>query len=330
MSRNSYSPNAMPDALKQVTAGGHVSVWGRRNEATRNGSGVWPGLGQELRLGLQNVAQEAGPVGSSSAMPDAPNKQEALDQLCRIIGIEQATLGVGSSIPSHVFTAAANLVGVNPNQSMPEIGEEIVTLAGLNWDDDCDSRGTDSGGGSTVTLVGMNRLVAALEILSGDRVADGIAREELPEDRLEALGWDFDEGAAPGSEVDARERILGSIVCRRGQGVFRQNLLNAYEGTCAITGTTAPEALDAAHIRPYRGVHTNQTNNGLLLRGDIHTLFDLGLISVEPDTRRVWVSPGIQDPDYRALNGIEIRVPNEADALPSSESLAWHFTRRRQ
>lgn len=89
---------------------------------------------------------------------------------------------------------------------------------------------------------------------------------------MESRGFDAS------SIVDARERVLGQIVRRRGQQEFREKLLVAYEGRCAITGCDAIEALEAAHIVPYLGTETNHVQNGLLLRADIHTLFDLGCL----------------------------------------------------
>lgn len=61
--------------------------------------------------------------------------------------------------------------------------------------------------------------------------------------------------------------------------------------------------LEAAHITPYLGPDTNSITNGLLLRADLHTLWDLGLIAVNPSTRMVWVSPSVNDPTYQALSG---------------------------
>lgn len=80
------------------------------------------------------------------------------------------------------------------------------------------------------------------------------------------------------SEEDARQRELRAVFLRRGQEKFRKDLINAYKSRCAVTGCNIVEILEAAHIIPYRGEHTNRCNNGLLLRADIHTLFDLGLL----------------------------------------------------
>src|SRR6056297_1401380 len=80
----------------------------------------------------------------------------------------------------------------------------------------------------------------------------------------------------------ARQRVIAEILQRRGQAAFREQLLSAYDGQCAMTGYDAQPSLEAAHIIPYadRGLSTPQ--NGLLLRADVHTLFDVGLVAVEP------------------------------------------------
>ncbi len=85
-----------------------------------------------------------------------------------------------------------------------------------------------------------------------------------------------DEGVFDLSEIsDARERTLSAIVRRRGQPAFRRRVLAAYNGRCAITRCPLDYVLDAAHIVPYKGPKTHHVGNGLLLRTDLHTLFDL-------------------------------------------------------
>ena len=86
----------------------------------------------------------------------------------------------------------------------------------------------------------------------------------------------------PSEMEDQRAKSIAEIVRRRGQAKFRKTLLEAYNSKCVVTGCDAAEALEAAHITPYLGEETNHPQNGLLLRADIHSLFDLGLLSVDP------------------------------------------------
>jgi putative restriction endonuclease len=96
-----------------------------------------------------------------------------------------------------------------------------------------------------------------------------------------------DTGFDPDSFEDQRDRAMRAIRIRRGQPRFREELMNAYEGRCAITGCAIADVLEAAHITPYAGSQDNHVSNGLLLRADLHTLFDCGLIAIDPATRRV-------------------------------------------
>lgn len=88
-------------------------------------------------------------------------KQDLLDALCDLLHIPRQSVGVGSSLPSEVFEAAAETAAV-PTGSMPEIGRAVTEKAGLVWSSDCDSTGSLSGGGSTVTAAGLRTMLSAL------------------------------------------------------------------------------------------------------------------------------------------------------------------------
>jgi putative restriction endonuclease len=126
---------------------------------------------------------------------------------------------------------------------------------------------------------------------------------------------------------EARNRIVASILQRQGQGRFRSGLLSAYEGRCAITDFDAASALEAAHIDPYNEGGANDTANGLLLRADLHTLFDLNLMAVDPDTLSVLISPTLAGTRYVELSGKPLRVPNAQELRPSVQALRAHRQR---
>lgn len=130
----------------------------------------------------------------------------------------------------------------------------------------------------------------------------------------------------PSDEYDARLRVARQIVARRGQPKFRAALLEAYSDQCAVTGTDAASVLEAAHIRPYRGPESNAVANGLLLRADIHTLFDLTLLAVDPVTREVAISKTLMGSTYAELDGTLLADPVVAGARPSSHTLepSWN------
>jgi hypothetical protein len=128
----------------------------------------------------------------------------------------------------------------------------------------------------------------------------------------------------PEAVTDARDKVLREIRARRGQRQFRDALIDAYAGRCAITGCSVLDVLEAAHITPYLGPETNHVTNGLLLRADLHTLFDTRLLAVDPDTLKVLVAPSIQDPAYRELHGNPLRTTATKVSAPSVAALRQH------
>ncbi|MBI3822384.1 MAG: HNH endonuclease [Planctomycetes bacterium] len=142
--------------------------------------------------------------------------------------------------------------------------------------------------------------------------------EELT-DQLEEEGV-FD----PNGAEDARDRILASVVRRRGQPAFRELLLSVYNMRCAISGCDVVPVLEAAHITPYLGPHTNRADNGLLLRADLHTLFDLKLIAIDADSMTVLVAPDLSGTFYNDFRGLPLKLPAENEDRPSSAAIRKH------
>ena len=120
------------------------------------------------------------------------------------------------------------------------------------------------------------------------------------------------------------ETVLREILSRRGQGTFRANLLQAYRSRCAISGCTDEAVLEAAHIRPHAEEPDYRTSNGLLLRADLHTLFDLHLLSVNPQTGKISVAPELSE-TYRVFHNERISLPAEPDGAPDPVGLMQHF-----
>jgi len=118
------------------------------------------------------------------------------------------------------------------------------------------------------------------------------------------------------------------VVPRLGQATFRIELEKQYSTRCAVTGERTRPALEAAHIKPFSIVKEHALQNGLLLRSDIHKLFDQGYVTVTPD-RKFRVSRAIRDEfengrDYYAYEGTPIRETLSSEAKPASEYLDWH------
>lgn len=113
---------------------------------------------------------------------------------------------------------------------------------------------------------------------------------------------------------DARRRIEASLVQRQGGRAFRARLLEAYEGRCAVTGCDAIEALEAAHVVPYLGAHTDVLENGILLRADLHTLFDRMLLRIDPLSLRVGLVSALRQTTYAGLEGKVLHLPKGVKA----------------
>src|SRR5262249_23182413 len=143
--------------------------------------------------------------------------------------------------------------------------------------------------------------------------------EPQPPPREEAS--DEDEPPPPGVPDHVWRRMLP----RRGQGKFRQLLLVAYAGRCAVTGCDVIDALEAAHIVSHATHADERIQNGLLLRADIHTLFDLHLLRIDPDSLQVVLAPSIRESCYREWHGRTLRLPEAPENQPSRDRLALHW-----
>ncbi|MBE9202562.1 HNH endonuclease [Synechocystis salina LEGE 06099] len=124
---------------------------------------------------------------------------------------------------------------------------------------------------------------------------------------------------------DERIKIETTIVARQGQEKFRRQLLDIYGSKCLITKCDVEKAIDAAHIIPYLGIQGNQIENGLLLRSDIHNLFDLGLIAIDPDTLCVKISSKIESNYYEKLNNRRLERTVDGHDLVACKYLRWHL-----
>lgn len=127
-----------------------------------------------------------------------------------------------------------------------------------------------------------------------------------------------DEEVYESNNKDEREISLKSIRLRRGQQDFRRKLLERYNNTCVITNCKIVDILEAAHINPYRGNNDNHISNGLLLRADIHTLFDLDLIRINPGHYTVEIDKKLMGSEYEQYDGLSLL---DYEKLISKEAL---------
>lgn len=116
---------------------------------------------------------------------------------------------------------------------------------------------------------------------------------------------------------------------RLGQQAFKARVLVAYDRRCAITGSRIRPVLQAAHIRPVTDGGEHRLDNGLLLRSDVHTLFDHGYLGVDPGYR-LHVSPRLREEfgngeQFYQRARHPIALPTRRADRPSSEFLEWHL-----
>ena len=149
-----------------------------------------------------------------------------------------------------------------------------------------------------------------------------LVRGVRPANDLPDQGTGDEESKGPD---DARQ--IAAIRVRRGQRAFRENLLSAWNRRCVVTESRIVELLEAAHIVPHAEDTDYRTSNGLLLRADIHTLYDLHLLSIN-QFMRVHLAESVRNTEYRQYDGkkVERRPERGADA-PSIEALQQRHQR---
>ncbi|MFF1902322.1 HNH endonuclease [Kitasatospora sp. NPDC058218] len=164
--------------------------------------------------------------------------------------------------------------------------------------------------------VGLQGTVSGMELRE-------LCEEPQSQNAMRRLRWDdfrhrveSGRNATPLDVIDiTRETITGghttaTVRVRRGQPAFRARLLDTFGEVCAFTGPMPAYVLEAAHLYSYAADGKHHSNGGLLLRRDVHRLFDLGQISVDPSTLTLDVSPKIRAyPEYGELHGRPLAVP---------------------
>lgn len=151
--------------------------------------------------------------------------------------------------------------------------------------------------------------------------------------------WDQLDGVAAGGVVpglaDHHQARFGEpmlIAPRLGQGAFRVVITELYGRQCALTDGRVLPALDAAHIVPYAEGGSHSKTNGILLRKDIHSVFDAGYATLDSDYRFV-VSQKVREvfnngSEYLRLHGTRLRLPPNPLDHPDRAALRWHNDQR--
>lgn len=129
--------------------------------------------------------------------------------------------------------------------------------------------------------------------------------------------------------VDGDERVKNLVrtARREQQAKFRREVYAAYDGHCAASGTGIDDILQAAHIDDFRGRKSQIVQNGILLRVDIHMLYDANLLGIEPGSHRIVLSDVVNLEHYEYLSDRQLRLPRNPAMRPNDELLDIHFKR---
>lgn len=135
---------------------------------------------------------------------------------------------------------------------------------------------------------------------------------------LKELG--FDDG-------DERIQSFKRAVRRERQAQFRDAVYGAYDGRCAACGTGINEVLQAAHIDDFRGKKSQIVQNGILLRADIHLLYDANLLGIEPSSHRIVLATSVDMSPYDYLADKQLYLPKDSALWPDDDLLDIHYKR---
>ena len=133
------------------------------------------------------------------------------------------------------------------------------------------------------------------------------------------------------TDEEVRPRYGSPVLIRPrlGQGAFRVAVTDAYDRACAVTGEHSLPALEAAHIKPFAQQGPHVVNNGLLLRADLHRLFEQGYIGVD-NQGKVAVSARLRadynnGKTYYPLHSALLAPPKMERERPDPALLRWHY-----
>lgn len=156
----------------------------------------------------------------------------------------------------------------------------------------------------------------------------GNVRKEAYEDLLTELRRSLDDAdnreALDSLTVPPNPYVQRLVALRHGQQTFRAELLVAYDRQCAITGSGVTSILEAAHIKPFSKGGQQLPSNGLLLRADVHSLFDQGLIGIDGKSLKVLVHESLNGTEYEQFRGKTVASPKPFAYRPNKAALDEH------
>lgn len=160
-------------------------------------------------------------------------------------------------------------------------------------------------------------------------VSPGSPLERIIDDLLDTSTLRIDETEIPMGVAGPTRGLPRLTVPRVGQDAFKSLILTSYHRRCAITGNKVEPVLQAAHIRPVAEAGQHRVDNGLLLRSDVHILFDRGYLGID-GRHRLLVSPKLRadfgnGDEFYARAGSVIGLPERRADRPNADAVAWHM-----
>lgn len=111
---------------------------------------------------------------------------------------------------------------------------------------------------------------------------------------------------------DELNKIQVWINQRKNQSKFKMNLLKKYNSQCLISKIKIPELIEAAHIYPHSKTGQNNIMNGVLLRSDLHILFDCGLLFINPENFKVIIDKSLEKTEYQKFHDLKVDLCEES------------------
>lgn len=244
-----------------------------------------------------------------------PTKAQTMREISDLLGLPEILPTRGSTVPAIFFSSIAAEMGIPVVNGMPKMARKIIESAHLAWSDKFSSEVTPSGGGGTVTAVGLLQVKNAILIWQGKKP------EQLPEE------FTFEEWSPSlywKTMRDSLPREFKEVALRPGADEFRELVLMEYDYICALSGFRALQAIEVAHIVPYYGQESDHVQNAIPMRVDLHRLFDRGLIRIEYEHSTRQFLTKVHDEvkwDYESLHEKPLILPIDPLAAPSKKAL---------
>jgi hypothetical protein len=265
---------------------------------------------------MDNIAAMGDNYGDMTQI--VPKKSQLMREIAELLGIPEVLPTVGSSIPSVFFTSVASEMGVPIVPGMPSLARKIIESSHLTWRTEFSSEAMPSGGGGTVTALGLMQVKNAVLIWKGEPA------QPLP---IEIEEGDWEPSQYWQAIREELPRETQEVIARPGATEFRNQVLYEYANRCAVSGITSTEALEVAHIVPYYGPDSDDIQNAIPLRVDIHRLFDRGLIRIEYSETSKSYKIRVHDfisKDYKEFDGKSLLLPDGKNSVPSKNAIDFH------